>query len=259
MPAFKVGVSLQPHQASVDDLRRAWREADAIGLDSIWVWDHFYPLHGSPNGNSHEALSLLAAMACDTEHASVGLMVACATYRNPDLYAHAMTTIDHLSGGRAILGIGGGWFERDFREYGYEFGTVGDRLRRLEHDLERIRARIPKLHPRPAGRLPICVGGGGEKVTLRLVALHADIWNSFGPASNYKRKMRVLDEWCARVGRDPAEIERSANMRGPSLADVESMVEAGCRHIVCSQAPPYDLEPARRALELARREASVSA
>ena len=230
-----------------------------MGLDSIWIWDHFYPLSGNPNGNSYEAVSLLAALAGDTEHASVGLMVACATYRNPDLYAHAMTTIDHISGGRAILGIGGGWFERDFAEYGYEFGTAGDRLRRLEHDLKRIKARVPKLRPKPLGALRICIGGGGEKFTLRLVAEHADMWNSFGPASNYRRKMRVLDEWCAKVGRDPNEIERSANMRAPSVEDVKSMVAAGVQHLVCSTAPPYDLEPARRALELARQEASVNA
>jgi probable F420-dependent oxidoreductase len=259
VPAFKVGVSLQPHHAKLDDLRRAWREADAMGLDSIWVWDHFYPLSGNPNGNSYEAVSLLAAMATDTAHASIGLMVACTAYRNADVYAHAMTTVDHLSAGRVVLGIGAGWFQRDFDEYGLEFGTPGDRLRRLEHDLRRIKARLQKLHPSPAGRMPICIGGGGEKVTLRLVAEHADIWNSFGPPSSYRRKVRVLDEWCARVGRDPSEIERSANLRDPSLDDVRGMVEAGCQHLVVSTAPPYDLGPARRALELARATTATSA
>lgn len=257
MPAFKVGVSLQPHHAKLGDLRRAWREADALGLDSIWVWDHFYPLGGNPNGNSYEAVSLLGAMAVETERATIGLMVACAAYRNPDLYAHAVTTADHLSGGRAVLGIGAGWFERDFEEYGYEFGSAGDRLRRLEHDLGRIKTRLAKLQPSPLGRLPICIGGGGEKFTLRLVAEHADIWNGFGPASTYRRKLRALDEWCRRVGRDPAEIERSANLRQPGVEDVRAMVEAGCGHLICSTPPPYDLEPARRALELSREMAAA--
>ena len=257
MPAFKVGVSLQPHHAKIDELRRAWREADAMGLDSIWVWDHFYPLGGNPNGNSYEAVSLLSALALETQRASVGLMVACASYRNADLYAHAMTTIDQLSGGRVVLGIGAGWSERDFAEYGYEFGTAGDRLRRLERDLVRIRARLPKLRPKPVGPMRICIGGGGEKFTLRLVAQHADIWNGFGPASNYRRKMAVLDEWCARTGRDPKEIERSANLRAPSLDDVRSLVAAGCQHLIVSTSPPYDLEPARQALELARDASAV--
>ena len=230
-----------------------------MGLDSIWVWDHFYPLGGNPNGNSYEAMTLLAALACDTQHASVGLMVACATYRNPDLYAHAVATADQLSGGRAVLGIGGGWFERDFTEYGYEFGTPGARLKRLEHDVERIKARLQKLHPGPAHPLPICIGGGGEQVTLRIVAQHADIWNGFGPASNYKRKMRVLDEWCERVGRDPKAIERSANLRAPSAPDILSLVEAGCQHLVVSTAPPYDLGPLRLALEIARDGAPLNA
>ena len=252
MAKFKVGVSLLPQHASIDDLRRAWREADEMGLDSIWTWDHFFPLFGNPRGNHFEGTALLAAMACETRNATVGLMVACNGYRNPDLYAHLVTTVDHLSGGRAVLGIGAGWFERDFQEYGIDFGTAGDRLRSLEAGLQRIKARLSKVRPAPLGRLPICIGGGGEKVTLRLVAQHADIWNGFGPAPDYRRRMRVLDEWCEKVGRDPAEIERSANMRMPALEDVEKMVEAGCRHIVCSTPHPYDLEPARRALELAR-------
>jgi probable F420-dependent oxidoreductase len=252
MAGFKVGVSLLPQHSSIDDLRRAWREAEALGVDSLWTWDHFFPLFGNPHGNHFEAGALLAAMAVETQRPTVGLMVACATYRNPELYAHHVVTVDHLSGGRAVLGIGAGWFERDFKEYGYDFGTAGGRLRVLEDSLKRIRARLEKLRPRPLGRIPICIGGAGEKVTLRLVAEHADIWNSFGPPATYRRKLKVLEEWCERTGRDPQTIERSANLRMPDLATVEAMVEAGCRHIVCSTPHPYDLEPAARALELAR-------
>ncbi len=252
MPAFKVGVSLQPQHTTIADLRRAWCEADQLGLDSIWVWDHFFPLHGNPRGPHFEAWTLLAAMAVDTSQAMVGVMVSSAGYRNPDLLAHMAMTVDHLSGGRAAIGLGAGWFERDYREFGYEFGTAGDRLRTLRAALERIRARRPKLQPKPLGRLPLVIGGGGEKVTLRLVAEHADIWNGFGPASAYRHRVSVLHDWCAKVGRDPSQIELSANMRDPAPRDVEAMVAAGCGHVICSTSHPYDLGPAREALRLAR-------
>ena len=248
MPSFKVGVSLQPQHTSIADLRRAWREADEMGLDSIWVWDHFFPLMGDPEGPSFEAWSLMAAMAVDTSRATVGVMVSAAIYRNPDLLALMANTIDHLSGGRAMLGLGGGWFERDFREYGYEFGSAGDRLRVLRTALERIEKRRPRLRPQPLGPLPIVIGGGGEKVTLRLAAQYADVWNGFGPAPTYRRKVAVLHRWCESVGRDPASIELSSNMR--NLDGAEAMLEAGCRHIIHSASHPYDLEPAHRLLEM---------
>src|SRR5439155_10590795 len=117
-----------------------------------------------------------AAMACETRNATVGLMVACNAYRNPDLYAHMVTTVDHLSGGRAVLGIGAGWFERDFQEYGIEFGTPGDRLRGLEAGLKRIQARAGKPRPQPLGRLPPSMGGGGAQAPLPLGAQYPGLW-----------------------------------------------------------------------------------
>ncbi len=183
----------------------------------------------------------------------LGILVSGNTYRNPELLADMARTVDHISGGRAYLGIGAGWFERDYDEYGFEFGTAGGRLRALEASLERIRARVPELSPPPVGRLPVMVGGAGEKVTLRLVASHADAWNTFGPPESWAAKNRVLDEWCGKVGRDPAEIERTVLLNVPDeLDDVDAYVEAGCDHVLVGAGDPFDLSHVQLALDLAR-------
>jgi probable F420-dependent oxidoreductase len=241
--AIKVGVQLHPQVGTVDELRAAWKAADAMGADSIWVWDHFFPLYGDPDANHYEAYTLLAAMAVETRQAHIGALVTCNSYRNPQLLADMARTIDLLSHGRFVLGIGSGWFERDYTEYGYEFGTAGSRLRDFEAALPKIADRLGALVPPPEGDVPILIGGSGEKVTLRLVAEYADAWNSFGPPENFASKNRVLDEWCARTGRPAHEIERTVAIQPNELDAVDAYRAAGADHIIVMVGAPYDLAP----------------
>ena len=243
MKDFKVGAVLRPQATTVEALRAAWKNVDSMEADSIWVWDHFFPLFCDMEASHFEGWTLLSAMAADTSHAMVGVMVSCNGYRNPELLADMARTLDHVSGGRMYLGIGSGWFERDYQEYGYEFGTVASRLRQLEVDLPRIRSRIGELIPPPVGRLPILIGGSGEKVTLRLVAEHADAWNTFGPPDNYRHLSQVLNEWCERSGRDPAEIERTVAIEADDVEDVGRYLEAGADHLIVGLDSPFELGP----------------
>ena len=247
--ALKIGVQLHPQATTTDDLRRAWREADEAGADSIWVWDHFYPLYGDPDAAHFEAYTLLAALAVETSRAHLGALVTCNSYRNPELLADMSRTIDHLSGGRFVLGIGSGWFERDYEEYGYEFGTAVGRLEALGEALPRIEARLAQLNPPPVQQpLPLLIGGGGEKVTLRLVAQHATMWNGFGPAETFRQKNAVLDDWCARLDRDPGEIERTVGVPASEADKLDEYEAAGAQHVILMLGHPFDLAPLRAAL-----------
>jgi alkanesulfonate monooxygenase SsuD/methylene tetrahydromethanopterin reductase-like flavin-dependent oxidoreductase (luciferase family) len=179
-------------------------------------------------------------------------MVTSVGYRNPDLIAYMAATTDQLSGGRFVLGIGAGWFERDYEEFGYEFGETRDRLRALKEALPRIKTRISKLKPGPAGPMPILIGGGGEKVTLRLVAEHAQMWNALGSPDEYAHKSKVLDEWCRKIGRDPKEIERTANVSVSSPKDIKEWLDAGLQHFVLRLAQPFDTKALERVLKESR-------
>ena len=245
MGKIKVGVQLHPQHVSYETYAEAVKVTEALGVDSIWTWDHFYPLYGEGNDNHFEGWTMLTAIAMLTSRVEIGTLVTCNSYRNPALLTQMANTVDHISGGRLILGIGAGWFEKDYVEFGYDFGTVGSRLRDLGESLPIIKERMAKELPPPVRNpIPIMIGGGGEKVTLKLTALHADSWNGFGPPESWAHKNRVLDNWCDVVGRDRAAIERSVSLtREDDISDnLDAFAEAGCTHfILMSEVPPvYD-------------------
>jgi probable F420-dependent oxidoreductase len=190
-------------------------------------------------------------MAADTSHARFGALVTCNTYRNPDLLADMARTVDQISGGRLILGIGAGWFERDYTEYGYEFGTGPERLRALRESLPRIEARLAKLNP-SGENIPLMIGGSGEKVTLRIVAERAQLWNAFGPVDNFARKNAILTDWCQKVGRDPAEIDRTVMINPDEVDNFQAYLDAGATHLIVGSDVPFDLTAVERLVAHAR-------
>ena len=216
-------------------------------MDVIFNWDHFFPLHGDHDGYHFESWTMLGAWAEQTERVRIGTLVTGGGYRNPDLLADMARTVDHISGGRVILGIGAGWNEKDYAEYDYEFGTPGSRIALLGEYLPRITDRLTALNPPALGPLPVLIGGGGERKTLRLVAEYANIWHAFGDLDTFSHKSRVLESHCAEVNRDPGEIARSAAW--PGVQKAEEFVAAGARlFTIGSTGPDYDLDEVRTAL-----------
>ncbi len=243
---IKIGVQVHPQTPRLADMRAAWREADAMGVDSLWIWDHFFPpLYGEPDDPHFEGWSLLAAMAADTERATVGMLVSCIAYRNLNLLADMARTVDHIADGRFVLGLGSGWMERDYLEYGYEFGTVRSRSLALRAAIPVIRERLAKLVPPAMGTMPILIGGIGPTITLPTVAMSADAWNASGPPETYAAINRKLDECCAAIGRDPKSIERTIAIRDHQIGMWAEYIEAGADHLILMLPAPYDLGPLR--------------
>ena len=248
MPRIRIGVQLHPQQTTYAAFADAVKRAEELGVDTIWNWDHFYPLYGDPDGPHFEGWTTLTAMAMLTTRVEVGCLVICNTYRNPNLLADMTRTLDHVSGGRVILGIGSGWFEKDYTNYGYEFGTAPGRLKELGKSLPIIKERFEKLNPPPTRSIPILIGGGGEKVTLKLTAQYATMWNTFGPVENFQHKNQVLTEWCNELGRDPAEIERTVCPNVNELDQLDAYVDAGATHFILGVGTPFDLKPIEKML-----------
>ena len=257
----RIGVQLAPQHATYAQLRDAVLRAEDLGVDAIFNWDHFFPLTEPLDGAHYEAWTMLASIAELTERVEFGPLVNCSSYRNADLQADMARTVDHISAGttgvgRLIFGTGSGWAEPDYDAYGYPFGTVGSRLDALGDDLTRIRRRWDVLNPAPTRRIPVLIGGQGEQKTLRLVARHADIWHAFTRLENLPHKIGILHDWCAREGRDPAEIELSSGFTirgfGPLLEDdgANRLHALGARLLIPAiDGPDYDLSALRPLLE----------
>jgi alkanesulfonate monooxygenase SsuD/methylene tetrahydromethanopterin reductase-like flavin-dependent oxidoreductase (luciferase family) len=237
---IKLGALCWNQYTSWSGLLEAGIRAERLGYDTLWTWDHLYPIVGNHEGPMFEGWLTLAAWAQATERVRIGLMVGANTFREPALTAKMATTLDHISNGRAILGIGAAWFETEHQAYGLAFGDgPPERLRWLGEALPVMR---DMLHGTPAtaagpryttkavrndplpiqSRLPLLVGGGGEKVTLRLVARYADANNVGGGVANVKHKEAILIEHCEAVGRDPAEIERTVGVGTVTIRDTRA-------------------------------------
>ncbi len=297
--SMKAGVLAWTQYTTWADMRQVAIDADRLGYDSLWTWDHLYPILGDPDGPFLEAYMILGAWSQLTTRPTLGLLVGANTFRNPAIVAKMITTLDHQSDGRAVLGLGAAWFELEHSAFGIDFGaSVGERLDRLDEAVALIRGMLPggpatargrfyhatdvRNDPPPVqARLPILIGGGGERKTLRTVALHADAWNvSMVTPAQAKEKNDILDRWCEDVGRDPAEIERTVSL-GPILIrddaaegeraqaairaanpgikrdivarsgaamteHIQAYFDAGFRHAICHVGMPYDAETLER-------------
>jgi len=251
MTKVRIGVQIHPQHGDVAGMRRAALRAEELGADLIYNWDHFFPLYGPASGTHFECWTVLAAWAEATTRVELGPLVTCNSYRNPHLLADMARTVDHISGGRLVFGIGAGWFERDYDEYGYEFGTRGSRLRALATNLPLIVGRWTELNPSPTRRIPVLIGGVGERHTLRLVARYADVWHAMFPTrpSELTSAVTALKQWCDTEARDPADIEWAVGIEPDMLGHdlqhyADEYVQMGFRQITLGvNGPDYDIEP----------------
>lgn len=230
MSSIRLGALCWNQYTDWASLLMAGRRADRLGFDTLWTWDHLYPIIGSWEGPILEGWTVLTGWAMATERIRIGLMVGANTFREPAVTAKIATTLDHVSNGRAILGIGAAWFDREHTAFGLQFGEgPPERLRWLAEALPVMRGMLHGETPSAAGprymaldvrndpppiqkHLPLLIGGGGEKVTLKLVARFADANNVGGSIEAVRRKDAILIEHCEKVGRDPSEIERTTGI-----------------------------------------------
>jgi F420-dependent oxidoreductase-like protein len=254
---IRFGIQTPQQHGSWRDMLSLWQEVDALGFDSAWVFDHFLPIFSDPTGPCLEGWTALAALAMATKKVRMGVMVTGNTYRHPTVLTKMATTVDIISGGRLILGIGAGWFELEHRAYGMPFPRIGERLTRLDESLQVIKrlwteervaftGRYYQLdeavfNPKPLQQPhpPILIGAGGEQVALGIVARHANIWNGFGSPDEFRHKIARLTEHCQQIGRDPASIEKSVLLTGlfplsEARQRIEEYIAVGVTHLIFS-------------------------
>ncbi len=262
---LRFGIKTAPQNTTYEDMLRVWLEADEVPvIEHAWLFDHFMPLGDDPTGPCLEGWTLLSAYAALTKRLRVGLMVTGNTYRHPAVLANMAATVDVISHGRLDFGIGAGWNELEHSAYGIPLYEPGERIKRMGEACEVFRLLWTETasdyngkyyqlkgaycEPKPVQKPypPITIGGGGEQLTLRMVAKYADIWNMPGGSVEiFKHKSEVLDEHCAKIGRDPSTIERSIqvivnpNDMQSTITSVQSFIEIGVTHIVLNLRPPY--------------------
>lgn len=239
------GVVIAQHQYTWAELVSQWRLAESLGFDSIWLFDHFMALYADPDGPCLETSTLLAALAQETKRAKLGVLVYGNTHRHPALLAREIVTVDHISNGRAILGIGAGWNEREHRAYGIPFPSPGDRVDMLDESLQIMASlftqRRTTFHgthyqledapfaPKPVqAKLPVLIGGTRPKM-LKVIARHADIWDTSRDPNELREGIQQLRANCAEIGRDPDEIIVSSSFGADRIereAGFEDLIRA---------------------------------
>jgi probable F420-dependent oxidoreductase len=253
---IRIAAQIHPQHGDYPAMRAAVVRAEELGYDIAYTWDHFYPLYGSDDDRHLECWTLLAAWAEATSRLELGPLVACNSYRNPNLLADMARTVDRISRGRVILGLGAGWKRRDYEEYGYEFGTRASRIEALGEAIPVIRRRLEVLEPPPLRRMPILIGGTGPRRTLRLVALYADGWHAMFPdrPEELEPTVRALLDWCAEFGRDPSSIEWGVGVEPEDLdgffaKDAETYLAMGFTQFTLGfNGPDFTVDAGRSAL-----------
>ena len=260
MTDLKFGILLWSQAATWPEMLDAAKRVDRLGYAHLWTWDHLYAIFGDPYQPIFEGWSLLAAWARETEQTRLGLLVGANTFRNPALVAKTATTLDHISEGRAILGLGGAWMEAEHRAHGIDFGTgFGQRLDWLDEAVAAVRPLLDgeSVTSQPGGRytfddlrqqplpvqrhLPIMIGGSGERKTLRTVARYADMWNAMGSLEKMRHKADVLRRHCEEVGRDVGEIEFTLGIKATirdTVDEADRVWRAAMEH---NRTPPSDV------------------
>jgi probable F420-dependent oxidoreductase len=239
----RVGVQFPQYDTDYPGIRAAAVAAEAAGVDAVFTWDHFFGPGPASDARHLECWTLLAAMAEVTSEVEVGPLVTCTAYRNPDLLADMARTVDHISAGRLVLGLGAGFKERDFLEYGFDYGSPRRRVEEFATAVARSEARLGRLHPPPVRAIPLLIGGGGPAM-LRLVARHATIWHTFAEGEDFAARNRALEAHCAALGRPSAAIERSVLVGGrPEDVGAALLRQGVTLFVLLARSPRYDLGP----------------